>query len=400
MKKLTARAVIVARAARRRGRRDECQRTAGSCTTFASYRLDNLDSLGGTSSIGASINDRGWVAGRSTLPGGSAATRRSGATGSSLISARSAGPDKPSTVLWPVKNLRGIVSGLADTNEPDPNGERWSCGFFFLLRPPGTRCFGFRWEDGVMTPLLPFGGTHGFATGTNDFGFTVGWAENGVLDATRAPPQRVPVPRRRLGTRDRSASSSTARRDTPRRRHGDQRPRPGHRHLRHLRPGGGRLQRGARRHCGSRAGRHVSLGDFGGVAWNTPTRSTCAATSWASPTRRGRSAATATFVPVPLGERRHPPASACPPRRRDEPGSRHSTSGAMSWATRRRRRRLPRRRVGERRPSNLNALVDLDQEDRADDREGRRRLRADHGPGLRPDEAGTFFAFVATPTFH
>ena len=115
------------------------------------YTLERLDSLGGTSSIGASINDRGWVAGRSNLPSG---VRHAALWRDGVLTDLGAlgGPDKPSTVLWPVKNLRGIVSGVAYTNEPDPFGERWSCGFF--LTSPGTRCFGFRWEDGVMTPLL------------------------------------------------------------------------------------------------------------------------------------------------------------------------------------------------------------------------------------------------------
>ena len=35
-----------------------------------------------------------------------------------------------------------------------------------------------------MTRLPTLGGTHGFATGTNNLGQTVGWAENTVLDPT------------------------------------------------------------------------------------------------------------------------------------------------------------------------------------------------------------------------
>ena len=153
------------------------------------YELTRLDSVGGASSVGASINDRGWIAGRSNLSTGlrHAALWRDG-----VIKDLGAlgGPEKPSTVLWPVKNLRGIISGIAYTDEPDPNNERWSCGFF--LASPGTRCLGFRWEDDVMTPLRPFeGGTHSFATGTNNAGLTVGWAENGVVDTTCVFPQKL-----------------------------------------------------------------------------------------------------------------------------------------------------------------------------------------------------------------
>jgi probable HAF family extracellular repeat protein len=153
------------------------------------YQLTRLDSLGGSSSVGSSINDRGWIAGRSNLSTGlrHAALWRDGVlTDLGALG----GPEKPSTVLWPVKNLRGIISGIAYTDEPDPNHETWSCGFF--LASPGTRCLGFRWEDDVMTPLPPFaGGTHSFATGTNNAGRTVGWAENGVVDTTCVAPQRL-----------------------------------------------------------------------------------------------------------------------------------------------------------------------------------------------------------------
>ena len=55
-------------------------------------------------------------------------------------------------------------------------------GFFPEATRTGKRCLGFRWEDGVMTRLPTLGGTHGFATGTNNLGQTVGWAENNVHD--------------------------------------------------------------------------------------------------------------------------------------------------------------------------------------------------------------------------
>ena len=42
-----------------------------------------------------------------------------------------------------------------------------------------------------MTRLPTLGGTHGFATGTNNFGQTVGWAENTVHDSTCIPPQQL-----------------------------------------------------------------------------------------------------------------------------------------------------------------------------------------------------------------
>jgi probable HAF family extracellular repeat protein len=233
------------------------------------YHLTRLDSLGGTSSVGASINDGGWIAGRSNLPNGvrHAALWRDGViTDLGTLG----GPDKGSTVLWPVKNLRGLISGISYTDEPDPNNEKWSCGFF--LASPGTRCLGFRWEDDVMTPLMPFeGGTHSFATGTNNAGLTVGWAENGVVDTTCVLPQRLrfravvwgpggeiraelpPLP----GTDD-TVTAATAINDR------------------------GQVV-GISGICDQAAGRlsaihnvlwehgePINIGDFGGVAWNTP----------------------------------------------------------------------------------------------------------------------------------
>ena len=146
-----------------------------------SYEVTNLASLGGTSSAGSSINDRAWVAGFSNLPGDQsqhAALWRNGALQDlgTLGGANSA-------VLWPVKNVRGMVSGVAETGAVDPLGERWSCSAFFPA-VTGHTCLGFVWAAGSMRALPTLGGNNGFATGTNDAGQTVGWAENTVHDPT------------------------------------------------------------------------------------------------------------------------------------------------------------------------------------------------------------------------
>jgi len=95
-----------------------------------------------------------------------------------------------SSVARPVKNNIGRLAGITQTGTPDPLGENWSCSAFF---PPATAtgyvCLGFVWEAGVMTPLPTLGGNNGFATGSNKFGQTVGWAENTFHDPTCAPPQ-------------------------------------------------------------------------------------------------------------------------------------------------------------------------------------------------------------------
>jgi uncharacterized membrane protein len=76
------------------------------------------------------------------------------------------------------------------TDTLDPNQEGWSCGAF-VLNPNFNVCLGFVWDPFTqeMRPLPTLGGTNGFATGTNNFGETVGWAENTVHDPTCVAPQ-------------------------------------------------------------------------------------------------------------------------------------------------------------------------------------------------------------------
>jgi probable HAF family extracellular repeat protein len=152
------------------------------------FRVTNLASLGGSVGAGNSINNLGWVAGTSNLSGDQVQHAALWRNGSLTDLGTLGGPN--SGVLWPVKNDRGIISGISQTAQPDPLGERWSCSAFFpAATAVGHQCLGFRWEDGVMTPLPTLGGTNGFATGTNDSGETVGWAENTVHDPTCVAPQ-------------------------------------------------------------------------------------------------------------------------------------------------------------------------------------------------------------------
>jgi probable HAF family extracellular repeat protein len=152
------------------------------------YRVVLLAGLGGTSSAGHSINNRGWVAGYSDLPGDRA--RHAGLwKGRAAVDLGTLGGPN-SAVLWPVKNVRGLVTGISQTAERDPLGERWSCAAFFpAATGTGYRCVGFTWRAGVMRRLPTFGGTHGFASGANNAGRVVGWAENEVRDPTCVAPQ-------------------------------------------------------------------------------------------------------------------------------------------------------------------------------------------------------------------
>jgi probable HAF family extracellular repeat protein len=147
------------------------------------YQVSNLPSLGGTSSGGNSINDLTWVAGYSRLPDRNrhAALWRNGVL-SDLDTL--GGPN--SSVTWNVKNTAGIIVGISQTADPEPNGEFWSSrNFYSTPNNVGYINLGFVWEGGPMRGLPTFpGGNNGFATGANNLRQAVGWAENGVHDPT------------------------------------------------------------------------------------------------------------------------------------------------------------------------------------------------------------------------
>lgn len=155
------------------------------------YRITVLASLGGTTlnTRGNSINDLGLVAGYSNAP-----NQRRHAAAWALgrkfdLGTLGSGDDLNSGVIWPVKNDVGLVSGISQTDELDPNQEFWSCAAF-IPNPGGHTCHGFVWQWGVMRDLPPLpGGYNSFATGTNNWGQTGGWAENGVHDPACVPPQ-------------------------------------------------------------------------------------------------------------------------------------------------------------------------------------------------------------------
>ena len=153
------------------------------------YTVRNLSSLGGTSSAGNGLTDNGWVTGSSNLAGDTASHGTIWIRGFLVDLGTLGGPN--SNVAWPVKNDHGVVSGIAETNDPNPLGERWSCRFFFASTT-GKVCRGVVWEFGQIRalPLFP-GGTMSFATGTNNQRETVGWSENGVLDPTCTGSQKL-----------------------------------------------------------------------------------------------------------------------------------------------------------------------------------------------------------------
>jgi probable HAF family extracellular repeat protein len=155
----------------------------------AQYRVSNLDTLGGTSSGGNSINNRTWVAGYSRLPDNQSRHAALWQHRSLLDLGTLGGPN--SSVTWNVKNERRIIVGISQTADPEPLGEFWSSAAFYgAPNNIGYINLGFVWERDQMRGLPNFpGGNNGFATGANNLRQVVGWAENDVHDPTCVSPQ-------------------------------------------------------------------------------------------------------------------------------------------------------------------------------------------------------------------
>jgi probable HAF family extracellular repeat protein len=150
----------------------------------AGYNVTELPTMGGTSSAGDSINDHGWVSGYSSLTGDATIHAALWRGGRITDLGTLGGPN--SAVLWPVKDDGGIVTGISQTSRPDSRrGEPFSCSVFLpSATATGYQCTGFEWRDNTMRALPTLGGPNGFATGANDSGEVVGWAQNQTHDST------------------------------------------------------------------------------------------------------------------------------------------------------------------------------------------------------------------------
>jgi len=155
------------------------------------YSVVELGELGGTAGSANGINDRGWITGTDNLPGDLTTVATLWVNGSTIPLGTLGGPN--SAVAFPVKSNNGVIVGISETADADPLGEYFSCYPFFATGvPTGQICQGFRWQNGQMTVLPPFpGGYSSYAAGVNNRGQVVGWAENGVHDATCDPAFQI-----------------------------------------------------------------------------------------------------------------------------------------------------------------------------------------------------------------
>jgi probable HAF family extracellular repeat protein len=149
------------------------------------YIVYDTGTLGGTFAFGAGVNDLGWVTGASTNATG--AVHATLAAPGTLIDLGTLG-GMNSAVEWPVKNNHGLVVGISESATPDPNGETFSCDPAFIPTN-GHTCLPFLWQNGAISQLPLLGGHNGFATGINNSGEAVGWAETAVHDPSCVLPQ-------------------------------------------------------------------------------------------------------------------------------------------------------------------------------------------------------------------
>src|SRR5947208_3107921 len=152
------------------------------------YQVSTLPDFGGTSSGGNSINDQSWAAGYSRFPN---RDRHATLWRNSLLTDLGTLGGPNSSVTWNVKNTQGIIVGISQTADPQLLGESWSSAAFYSTpNNVGYINLGFVWQNNQMRRLPPFpGGNNGFATGANNLGQVVGWAENGVHDPNCCCPQ-------------------------------------------------------------------------------------------------------------------------------------------------------------------------------------------------------------------
>lgn len=155
----------------------------------ASYLLFTLPTLGGTAGAANAVNDLGWAMGDANLPGDQTQQAALWIDRKLIRLGTLGGPN--SDVPWPsVKNNKGLIVGVSDTSTVQPLGEVWSCALAFFTTPAsGNTCQGFLWQNGIMSAIPTLGGVNGVATGINNLGQAIGWAETPLHDTTCNPPQ-------------------------------------------------------------------------------------------------------------------------------------------------------------------------------------------------------------------
>jgi probable HAF family extracellular repeat protein len=158
------------------------------------YKVTDLGTAGSANEACAmSVNNEGWT---EIMSGNVEAGQNVDSLFATLLNGRAlidvdgfkldlgtlGGPN--SWMNWGEINDFGQIVGYSETNVPDPNGED-ICGFGTHLT-----CRPFLWQVFHMSALPTLGGDNGQASGINNRGQIVGFAENGIVDST-CPPGRT-----------------------------------------------------------------------------------------------------------------------------------------------------------------------------------------------------------------
>jgi probable HAF family extracellular repeat protein len=158
------------------------------------YTIVELPGLGGPVASPSSINDKGWILGASTLPGGREEHAVLWVNGMITDLGTLPGGEN-SSIGFPVKNDAGMLVGFSQTGDTNPLHENWQyvCGPFEtrpICQGKDLITLGFVWQNRRMTPLQAFtGGLISEAFGANDLRQVVGVAETGDRDPTCIRPQ-------------------------------------------------------------------------------------------------------------------------------------------------------------------------------------------------------------------
>jgi probable HAF family extracellular repeat protein len=156
----------------------------------SNYQVFTLpNTLGGTAGGANAINDLGWAMGFAATPANT--TEATAWIEGRMIKLGILPGGMNSSVPWEsVKNKQGLIVGISDTSIVQPFGEVFSCAAASFIPNSGHTCLGFLWQPpGYMTALPTLGGDNGFATGINNKGQVIGWAETSYKDPTCTFPQ-------------------------------------------------------------------------------------------------------------------------------------------------------------------------------------------------------------------
>lgn len=179
---------------------------AAAAAAPAGYAVTILSTLSPNPALsaisnGAGVNDRGWVVGDANYPRGWMSYPPNTTEHATLwhngqiTDLGTLGGPNSSIGFVARPNDTGLISGNAQNDQVDPNGENWGVNFGCSTNdaPCEGQQYEFRgfvWKDGVIRPLPTLGGNNEAAFGgANDQGQIVGMSETPNPDPTCQPSQ-------------------------------------------------------------------------------------------------------------------------------------------------------------------------------------------------------------------